>query len=72
MDFCHTFIPSLAFLLLHNKGRSISPKMPYLIFSFMAGGVLPGGYNYLHISKPEVPIRLDLELALCDHVSYII
>ncbi|XP_042645319.1 cilia- and flagella-associated protein 61 [Tyto alba] len=30
------------------------------------GGVLPGGYNYLHISKPEVPIRLDLELALCD------
>lgn len=46
--------------------------MPYLLFSFMAGGVLPGGYNYLHISKPEVPIRLDLELALCDHVSYII
>uniref|UniRef100_A0A8B9MPH7 Cilia and flagella associated protein 61 n=1 Tax=Accipiter nisus TaxID=211598 RepID=A0A8B9MPH7_9AVES len=36
------------------------------------GGVLPGGYNYLHISKPEIPIRLDLELALCDHVSYII
>ncbi|NXQ84020.1 CFA61 protein, partial [Nyctibius grandis] len=31
------------------------------------GGVLPGGYNYLHISKPEIPIRLDLELALCDH-----
>ncbi|XP_075562847.1 cilia- and flagella-associated protein 61 [Pelecanus crispus] len=30
-------------------------------------GVLPGGYNYLHISKPEIPIRLDLELALCDH-----
>ncbi|XP_010071854.1 PREDICTED: uncharacterized protein C20orf26-like, partial [Pterocles gutturalis] len=31
------------------------------------GGVLPGGYNYLHISKPEIPIRLDLKLALCDH-----
>ncbi|NXI34993.1 CFA61 protein, partial [Galbula dea] len=31
------------------------------------GGVLPGGYNYLHISKPEIPIRLDLQLALCDH-----
>ncbi|NXI57394.1 CFA61 protein, partial [Chloroceryle aenea] len=30
-------------------------------------GVLPGGYNYLHISKPEVPICLDLELAPCDH-----
>ncbi|XP_030303596.1 cilia- and flagella-associated protein 61 [Calypte anna] len=31
------------------------------------GGVLPGGYNYLHISKPEIPIHLDLKLALCDH-----
>ncbi|NXJ98620.1 CFA61 protein, partial [Corythaixoides concolor] len=31
------------------------------------GGVLPGGYNYLHISKPAVPVCLDLELALCDH-----
>ncbi|NXI90493.1 CFA61 protein, partial [Psophia crepitans] len=31
------------------------------------GGVLPGGYNYLHISKPEIPIRLDLQRALCDH-----
>ncbi|KAM6139598.1 cilia- and flagella-associated protein 61 [Phoenicopterus ruber ruber] len=36
------------------------------------GGVLPGGYNYLHISKPEIPIRLDLELALCDHGTEII
>uniref|UniRef100_A0A8B9MTB7 Cilia and flagella associated protein 61 n=1 Tax=Accipiter nisus TaxID=211598 RepID=A0A8B9MTB7_9AVES len=35
------------------------------------GGVLPGGYNYLHISKPEIPIRLDLELALCDHVTWV-
>ncbi|KAM6280954.1 LOW QUALITY PROTEIN: cilia- and flagella-associated protein 61 [Porphyrio hochstetteri] len=31
------------------------------------GGILPGGYNYLHISKPEIPIRLDLDLAPCDH-----
>ncbi|KAM6355899.1 LOW QUALITY PROTEIN: cilia- and flagella-associated protein 61 [Podargus strigoides] len=36
------------------------------------GGVLPGGYNYLHISKPQIPIRLDLELALCDHGTEII
>ncbi|KFO76187.1 Uncharacterized protein C20orf26, partial [Cuculus canorus] len=36
------------------------------------GGVLPGGYNYLHISKPEIPICLDLELALCDHGMEII
>ncbi|XP_054677587.1 cilia- and flagella-associated protein 61 isoform X1 [Grus americana] len=36
------------------------------------GGVLPGGYNYLHISKPEIPIRFDLELALCDHGMEII
>ncbi|XP_075269803.1 cilia- and flagella-associated protein 61 isoform X2 [Opisthocomus hoazin] len=38
----------------------------------MKGGVLPGGYNYLHISKPEIPIRLDLQLALCDHGMEII
>ncbi|XP_021247902.1 cilia- and flagella-associated protein 61 isoform X5 [Numida meleagris] len=31
------------------------------------GGVLPRGYNYLHISKPEVPVSLDLVLALSDH-----
>ncbi|NWR83036.1 CFA61 protein, partial [Furnarius figulus] len=31
------------------------------------GGVLPGGYNYLHFSKPAIPIRLDVELATCDH-----
>lgn len=43
-----------------------------LLFSFVAGGVLPGGYNYLHISKPEIPIHLDLEPGVCDHVSSII
>ncbi|NWR58567.1 CFA61 protein, partial [Bucorvus abyssinicus] len=31
------------------------------------GGVLPGGYNYLHISKPEIPRCWDLELAPGDH-----
>ncbi|XP_050171715.1 cilia- and flagella-associated protein 61 isoform X1 [Myiozetetes cayanensis] len=36
------------------------------------GGVLPGGYNYLHISKPAIPIRLDVELAQCDHGTEII
>uniref|UniRef100_A0A8C3JF57 Cilia and flagella associated protein 61 n=1 Tax=Calidris pygmaea TaxID=425635 RepID=A0A8C3JF57_9CHAR len=36
------------------------------------GGVLPGGYIYLHISKPEIPTRLDLELALCDYGMEII
>ncbi|XP_072187744.1 cilia- and flagella-associated protein 61 isoform X2 [Excalfactoria chinensis] len=36
------------------------------------GGVLPRGYNYLHISKPEVPIRLDLLLALSDHGTEIV
>ncbi|XP_054239360.1 LOW QUALITY PROTEIN: cilia- and flagella-associated protein 61 [Indicator indicator] len=34
------------------------------------GGVLPGSYNYLHISKPEIP--LDLEPAMCDHGMEII
>ncbi|XP_017692895.1 PREDICTED: cilia- and flagella-associated protein 61 isoform X1 [Lepidothrix coronata] len=36
------------------------------------GGVLPGGYNYLHVSKPAVPTRLDTELAQCDHGTEII
>ncbi|NWV31133.1 CFA61 protein, partial [Grantiella picta] len=31
------------------------------------GGVLPGGYNYLHISKPAIPMPLGIELAPCDH-----
>uniref|UniRef100_A0A674JDP9 Cilia and flagella associated protein 61 n=1 Tax=Terrapene triunguis TaxID=2587831 RepID=A0A674JDP9_9SAUR len=26
------------------------------------GGVLPGGYNYLHISKPGIPTRLDVQI----------
>ncbi|NWV60616.1 CFA61 protein, partial [Malurus elegans] len=30
------------------------------------GGVFPGGYNYLHISKPAIPIALDVELTPCD------
>ncbi|NXP54719.1 CFA61 protein, partial [Heliornis fulica] len=36
------------------------------------GGILPGGYNYLCISKPEIPIHLDTELAQCDHAMDII
>ncbi|NXM65433.1 CFA61 protein, partial [Serilophus lunatus] len=36
------------------------------------GGVLPGGYNYLHISKPAVPIHLPTELAPCDRGMEII
>ncbi|NXC01281.1 CFA61 protein, partial [Orthonyx spaldingii] len=31
------------------------------------GGVLPGGYNYLHISKPEIPMPLNVENDPCDH-----
>ncbi|NXP66815.1 CFA61 protein, partial [Chloropsis cyanopogon] len=31
------------------------------------GGVLPGGYNYLHISKPGIPMPLDVERDPCDH-----
>ncbi|NXB67299.1 CFA61 protein, partial [Struthidea cinerea] len=31
------------------------------------GGVLPGGYNYLHVSKPAVPMSLDVEHDSCDH-----
>ncbi|NXB04019.1 CFA61 protein, partial [Cnemophilus loriae] len=30
------------------------------------GGVLPGGYNYLHISKPGIPTPLDVERDPCD------
>ncbi|XP_039572960.1 cilia- and flagella-associated protein 61 [Passer montanus] len=31
------------------------------------GGVLPGGYNYLHISKPGIPMSLDVEHDQCDY-----
>ncbi|NXR80223.1 CFA61 protein, partial [Pycnonotus jocosus] len=31
------------------------------------GGVLPGGYNYLHISKPGISMPLDVEHDPCDH-----
>ncbi|XP_041894848.1 cilia- and flagella-associated protein 61 isoform X2 [Corvus kubaryi] len=31
------------------------------------GGVLPGGYNYLHVSKPAIPMPLDVEHDPCDH-----
>ncbi|XP_053829912.1 cilia- and flagella-associated protein 61 isoform X3 [Vidua macroura] len=31
------------------------------------GGVLPGGYNYLHISKPGIPMPLDVEHDMYDH-----
>ncbi|XP_023778805.1 cilia- and flagella-associated protein 61 isoform X3 [Cyanistes caeruleus] len=31
------------------------------------GGVLPGGYNYLHVSKPGIPMALDVEHDPCDH-----
>ncbi|NWR44110.1 CFA61 protein, partial [Regulus satrapa] len=31
------------------------------------GGVLPGGYNYLHISKPGIPMPLDAEHDPSDH-----
>ncbi|NXO79357.1 CFA61 protein, partial [Sitta europaea] len=36
------------------------------------GGVLPGGYNYLHISKPGVPKPLDVEHDPCDHGTEIV
>ncbi|XP_065487730.1 cilia- and flagella-associated protein 61 isoform X1 [Caloenas nicobarica] len=60
--------------LLHPT-RTPSPKPPEgtegLIPMYrgckIKGGVLPGGYHFVHISKPEIPIRLDLELALHDH-----
>ncbi|NWT65671.1 CFA61 protein, partial [Prunella himalayana] len=31
------------------------------------GGVLPGGCNYLHISKPGIPMPLDVAHDPCDH-----
>uniref|UniRef100_U3JPT9 Cilia and flagella associated protein 61 n=1 Tax=Ficedula albicollis TaxID=59894 RepID=U3JPT9_FICAL len=36
------------------------------------GGVLPGGYNYLHISKPGVPTSLDVAHDTCDHGTQIV
>ncbi|NXU43844.1 CFA61 protein, partial [Drymodes brunneopygia] len=31
------------------------------------GGILPEGYNYLHVFKPGIPMPLDVEHGLCDH-----
>ncbi|KAM3674749.1 cilia- and flagella-associated protein 61 [Ammospiza maritima maritima] len=36
------------------------------------GGVLPGGYNYLHISKPGIPVPLDVELDPYDRGTEIV
>ncbi|XP_066172754.1 cilia- and flagella-associated protein 61 [Sylvia atricapilla] len=36
------------------------------------GGVLPGGYNYLHISKPEISLPLNVEHDLCNHGTEIV
>ncbi|NWT29554.1 CFA61 protein, partial [Cardinalis cardinalis] len=36
------------------------------------GGVLPGGYNYLHISKPGILVPLDVELDPCDRGTEIV
>ncbi|KAM7061432.1 cilia- and flagella-associated protein 61 [Acridotheres tristis] len=36
------------------------------------GGVLPGGYNYLHISKPGIPTPLDIEGDPCDHGTEVV
>ncbi|NWS28677.1 CFA61 protein, partial [Polioptila caerulea] len=35
-------------------------------------GVLPGGYNYLHVSKPGIPVPLDIEHDPCDHGTEIV
>ncbi|XP_066402206.1 cilia- and flagella-associated protein 61 [Molothrus aeneus] len=36
------------------------------------GGILPGGYNYLHISKPGISVPLDVELDPCDRGTEIV
>ncbi|NXA80728.1 CFA61 protein, partial [Thryothorus ludovicianus] len=36
------------------------------------GGVLPGGYNYLHISKPRIPMPMDVEHDPCYHGTEIV
>ncbi|NXR66662.1 CFA61 protein, partial [Rhadina sibilatrix] len=41
--------------------------IPIYSWCKVQGGVLPGGYNYLHISKPGIPMPLDVEHDQCDH-----
>ncbi|NWV13265.1 CFA61 protein, partial [Ptilonorhynchus violaceus] len=36
------------------------------------GGILPGGCNYLHVSKPAIPMPMDVKLAPCDRGMEII
>ncbi|NXM88324.1 CFA61 protein, partial [Oenanthe oenanthe] len=36
------------------------------------GGVLPGGYNYLHVSKPGIPTSLDVAHDACGHGTQVV
>lgn len=38
---------------------------------FPLGGILPGSYHYLHISKPAIPSPLEVQMAQPDFVSII-
>ncbi|XP_025915985.1 cilia- and flagella-associated protein 61 [Apteryx rowi] len=48
---------------LSEPQKDVDRLIPLYKGCKIKGGVLPGGYNYLHVSKPEIPMCLDIQLA---------
>ncbi|NWJ06557.1 CFA61 protein, partial [Crypturellus undulatus] len=48
---------------LSEPQKDVDRLIPMYKGCVVKGGVFPGGYHYLHICKPEIPIRLDIRRA---------
>uniref|UniRef100_A0A8B9Q937 Cilia and flagella associated protein 61 n=1 Tax=Apteryx owenii TaxID=8824 RepID=A0A8B9Q937_APTOW len=53
---------------LSEPQKDVDRLIPLYKGCKIKGGVLPGGYNYLHVSKPEIPMCLDIQLAQPNYI----